>query len=127
MSNVLSAGNAACSIYGLEVTVENKIWASKKLEDAGLEPVTTSTLIIIFSAKAGISVDDIVVHGNWSSKRMFEHFYRLSSSTSTNFMLRTMLTYFSLPQYAHPFKTPIPADHPHPNFDIFNLQRIWYF
>lgn len=37
------------------------------------------------AAKNGVSVDDIVAQGNWSSRRMFEKFYRLSSKTRSNF------------------------------------------
>ncbi|KAF9118105.1 hypothetical protein BG015_006738, partial [Linnemannia schmuckeri] len=33
------------------------------------------------AAKNGVSVDDIVAQGNWSSHRMFDKFYRLSSKT----------------------------------------------
>lgn len=37
------------------------------------------------AAKNGVSVDDIVAQGNWSSCRMFDSFYRLSSKTRLNF------------------------------------------
>jgi hypothetical protein len=37
------------------------------------------------AAKNGVSVDDIVAQGNWSSRRMFDIFYRLSSKTRSNF------------------------------------------
>ncbi|KAI9247337.1 hypothetical protein BY458DRAFT_527195, partial [Sporodiniella umbellata] len=37
------------------------------------------------AAQSGISVDDIVVQGNWSSKDLFEQFYRISITTSTDF------------------------------------------
>ncbi|KAI9246759.1 hypothetical protein BY458DRAFT_446618, partial [Sporodiniella umbellata] len=37
------------------------------------------------AAQSGISVDDIVVQGNWSSKDLFEQFYRISVATSTDF------------------------------------------
>ncbi len=37
------------------------------------------------AAKNGVSVDDIVAQGNWSSRRMFDSFYRLSSKTRSNF------------------------------------------
>ncbi|KAG1041281.1 hypothetical protein G6F43_012116 [Rhizopus delemar] len=32
------------------------------------------------AAQAGVAVDNLVLHGNWSSKEMFEHFYRISTS-----------------------------------------------
>ncbi|KAI8060404.1 uncharacterized protein B0P05DRAFT_590821 [Gilbertella persicaria] len=37
------------------------------------------------TAESGIAVDDIVVHGNRSSKELFEQFYRISVTTSTDF------------------------------------------
>lgn len=37
---MLSAGDAACSIYGLENTLENQLLALQQLKDIGLEPVT---------------------------------------------------------------------------------------
>ncbi|KAI9255539.1 hypothetical protein BY458DRAFT_442220 [Sporodiniella umbellata] len=37
------------------------------------------------AAQSGISVDDIVVQGNWSSKNLFEQFYRIFVTTSTDF------------------------------------------
>ncbi|KAG2218997.1 hypothetical protein INT45_007659 [Circinella minor] len=40
MTTILSAANAACSIYGLEITSENQLSALQQLKDAGLEPVT---------------------------------------------------------------------------------------
>jgi len=33
----------------------------------------------------GASVDDVVVHGNWSSSVLFDKFYRLHAATKTNF------------------------------------------
>lgn len=35
--------------------------------------------------KQGASVDDVVVHGNWSSSILFDKFYRLNAATATNF------------------------------------------
>jgi len=35
--------------------------------------------------KNGARVEDIVVHGNWSSSIMFDNFYRLNAATTTNF------------------------------------------
>ncbi|KAI9300168.1 hypothetical protein BJ944DRAFT_171258 [Cunninghamella echinulata] len=37
------------------------------------------------AAQAGVPIDDIVAHGSWSSKAIFEQFYRISSVTATNF------------------------------------------
>ncbi|KAF9090467.1 hypothetical protein BGX27_002257 [Mortierella sp. AM989] len=37
------------------------------------------------AAMRGASLDDIITHGSWASKAMFQNFYRLSSSTSSNF------------------------------------------
>ncbi|KAG1049039.1 hypothetical protein G6F43_008611 [Rhizopus delemar] len=42
------------------------------------------------AAQAGVAVDDIVVHGNWSSKALFEQFYRISVLTNSNFTLTTL-------------------------------------
>ncbi|ORE04365.1 hypothetical protein BCV72DRAFT_313135, partial [Rhizopus microsporus var. microsporus] len=42
------------------------------------------------AAQAGIAVDDIVVHGNWSSKAIFEQFYRISAMTNNNLTLATL-------------------------------------
>ncbi|KAG1128871.1 hypothetical protein G6F37_013651 [Rhizopus arrhizus] len=42
------------------------------------------------AAQAGVAVDDIVVHGNWSSKALFEHFYRISVLTNSNFTVTTL-------------------------------------
>ncbi|ORE02995.1 hypothetical protein BCV72DRAFT_189113, partial [Rhizopus microsporus var. microsporus] len=42
------------------------------------------------AAQAGIAVDGIVVHGNWSSKAIFEQFCRISSMTSNNLTLATL-------------------------------------
>jgi hypothetical protein len=40
MTTILSAANAACTIYGLEIHLENQLSALQQLKDAGLEPVT---------------------------------------------------------------------------------------
>ncbi|KAF7732071.1 hypothetical protein EC973_006326 [Apophysomyces ossiformis] len=37
------------------------------------------------AVRAGAGVDDVVTHGFWSSKTMFDTFYRLSRETQTNF------------------------------------------
>ncbi|KAG1148315.1 hypothetical protein G6F46_007020 [Rhizopus delemar] len=42
------------------------------------------------AAQAGVAVDDIVVHGNWSSKALLEHFYRISITTHNNFTVTTL-------------------------------------
>ncbi|KAG1142282.1 hypothetical protein G6F37_008363 [Rhizopus arrhizus] len=40
MTTILSAANASCSIYGLEIHLENQLSALQQFKDAGLEPVT---------------------------------------------------------------------------------------
>lgn len=35
--------------------------------------------------KKGARVDDVVVHGNWSSSIIFDRFYRLTSASAVNF------------------------------------------
>lgn len=40
MTTILSAADADCSIYGLEITLENQLSALQQLKYAGLEPVT---------------------------------------------------------------------------------------
>jgi hypothetical protein len=52
---------------------------------AGTPPPKARTLGSTLAAQAGISVDDIVVQGNWSSKDLFEQFYRISVTTATDF------------------------------------------
>ncbi|CEG76408.1 hypothetical protein RMATCC62417_11307 [Rhizopus microsporus] len=47
-------------------------------------------LAATLAAQAGVSVDNIVTHGPWSSRDIFEHYYRLSSATSTNFSVSTL-------------------------------------
>ncbi|KAI9468524.1 MAG: hypothetical protein EXX96DRAFT_492759, partial [Benjaminiella poitrasii] len=42
------------------------------------------------AAASGVPVDDIVTHGNWSSRTMFEHFYRISSTTQLNITNHTL-------------------------------------
>ncbi|EIE83989.1 hypothetical protein RO3G_08694 [Rhizopus delemar RA 99-880] len=37
------------------------------------------------ATQSGITVDDIIVQGNWSSKELFEQFYRISVTTSSDF------------------------------------------
>lgn len=37
MTTMLSAADAACSIYGLEITLENQLSALQQHKDAGLE------------------------------------------------------------------------------------------
>ncbi|KAK3816519.1 MAG: hypothetical protein J3Q66DRAFT_265753, partial [Benniella sp.] len=32
-----------------------------------------------------VSVDDVAVHGNWSSSVLFDKFYHLHAATKTNF------------------------------------------
>jgi hypothetical protein len=40
----------------------------------------------------GASVDEVVSHGNWSSRAIFDNFYRLSTDTSTNFTSLALAT-----------------------------------
>ncbi|KAG1051556.1 hypothetical protein G6F43_006245 [Rhizopus delemar] len=42
------------------------------------------------AAQAEVAVDDIVVHGKWSSKALLEHFYRISITTHNNFTVTTL-------------------------------------
>jgi hypothetical protein len=42
------------------------------------------------AALNGISVDQILAHGNWSSRAIFEDFYRISVSNNTNFTNSTL-------------------------------------
>lgn len=42
------------------------------------------------AAMAGVPVADIMVQGNWSSPKIFEQHYRLSSTTSTNMSTSTL-------------------------------------
>ncbi|KAI8061427.1 hypothetical protein BC940DRAFT_245285, partial [Gongronella butleri] len=42
------------------------------------------------AALSGTPIDDIVARGAWSSKEMFQYFYRISSSTTTNFSMITL-------------------------------------
>ncbi|KAG1433322.1 hypothetical protein G6F56_014617 [Rhizopus delemar] len=42
------------------------------------------------AALNGISVDQIVAHGNWSSRAIFEDFYRISVANNTNFTKSTL-------------------------------------
>ncbi|CAO3696746.1 hypothetical protein CU097_011592 [Rhizopus azygosporus] len=47
-------------------------------------------LAVTLAAQAGVSVDNIVAHDFWSSRDIFEHYYRLSSATFTNFSVSTL-------------------------------------
>ncbi|RCH82265.1 hypothetical protein CU098_005779 [Rhizopus stolonifer] len=49
MTTILSAADADCSIYGLEITLENQLSALQQLKYAGLEPVTNSSEFFIVS------------------------------------------------------------------------------
>lgn len=42
------------------------------------------------AALNGLSVDQIVAHGNWSSRSIFEDFYRISVANNTNFTSSTL-------------------------------------
>lgn len=50
----------------------------------------TRALASTLAAQTGVAVDDIVVHGNWSSRDLFENFYRISVNTSSNFTSATL-------------------------------------
>ncbi|KAI7889038.1 uncharacterized protein EV154DRAFT_424641 [Mucor mucedo] len=55
-------------------------------------PRRARALASTLAALSEISVDDIVVHGNWSSKDLFGQFYRVSVNTSTDFTRLTLDT-----------------------------------
>ncbi|ORX47434.1 hypothetical protein DM01DRAFT_1292994 [Hesseltinella vesiculosa] len=42
------------------------------------------------AAQTGVPVDDILSQGNWSSRGVFNDFYRLSSSSQTDFTTATL-------------------------------------
>ncbi|KAG1440106.1 hypothetical protein G6F56_012045 [Rhizopus delemar] len=42
------------------------------------------------AALNGISVDQVVDHGNWSSRAIFEDFHRISVANNTNFTKSTL-------------------------------------
>lgn len=48
------------------------------------------TLDATLAAQASISVDDIVVQGNWPSETVFEQFYRVSIMISNNLTVDTL-------------------------------------
>ncbi|CEG76275.1 hypothetical protein RMATCC62417_11193 [Rhizopus microsporus] len=47
-------------------------------------------LAVTLAAQAGASVGSIVALGSWSSRDIFERYYRLSSATSANFSASTL-------------------------------------
>ncbi|ORE09498.1 hypothetical protein BCV72DRAFT_260772 [Rhizopus microsporus var. microsporus] len=47
-------------------------------------------LAATLAAQAGVSVDNIVAHGFWPSCDIFEHYYCLSSATSTKFSVSSL-------------------------------------
>ena len=51
---------------------------------------------------AGASVDDVVMHGGWASRAIFDSFYRLSTETSTNFSSLSLATTASEVQSLEP-------------------------
>ncbi|KAG2222340.1 hypothetical protein INT45_009813 [Circinella minor] len=42
------------------------------------------------AAQSGVSVENLVVQENWSSRKMFEQFYRISVQTQENFTASTL-------------------------------------
>ncbi|ORY91024.1 hypothetical protein BCR43DRAFT_422383, partial [Syncephalastrum racemosum] len=42
------------------------------------------------AAQVGTPIADIVARGAWSSQDMFDHFYRISSATHTDFTSSTL-------------------------------------
>ncbi|ORY90043.1 hypothetical protein BCR43DRAFT_414704, partial [Syncephalastrum racemosum] len=45
---------------------------------------------VTLAAQAGTPTADIVARGAWSSQEMFDHFYRISSATHTDFTRSTL-------------------------------------
>ncbi|KAI8069889.1 hypothetical protein BC940DRAFT_221050, partial [Gongronella butleri] len=77
----------------LATTIGNYVRDIMKL--VGREPATLQipkarALGATMAALAGTPIDDIVARGAWSSKEMFLHFYRISSTTTINFSAITL-------------------------------------
>ena len=62
---------------------------TNKMLPAGRVP-STRALGSTLAAVSGVPITDIMVQGNWSSPRIFEKHYCLSSSTSSNFSTSTL-------------------------------------
>ncbi|KAI8136898.1 hypothetical protein BJV82DRAFT_526214, partial [Fennellomyces sp. T-0311] len=54
------------------------------------KPVKARALGSTRAVQAGACIDDVVAHGSWSSKAIFDAFYRLSRETRTNFTALTL-------------------------------------
>ncbi|KAI8144646.1 hypothetical protein BJV82DRAFT_536349, partial [Fennellomyces sp. T-0311] len=53
--------------------------------DPSNKPIKARALGSTRAVQAGANINDVVVHGGWSSQAIFEKFYRLSKETRTNF------------------------------------------
>ncbi|KAI8073383.1 hypothetical protein BC940DRAFT_223660, partial [Gongronella butleri] len=77
----------------LATTISNnvrEVMRHVRREPASLPVPKARALGATIAALAGTPIDDIVARGSWSSKEMFYHFYRISSSTMTNFSAITL-------------------------------------
>ncbi|KAF9176807.1 hypothetical protein BGZ51_009622 [Haplosporangium sp. Z 767] len=63
---------------------------SRKMVPEGKKPPKLRALGSTLAALAGVPVADIMVQGNWSSPKIFEKHYRLSSSTANNLSISTL-------------------------------------
>ncbi|KAG0195160.1 hypothetical protein BGX28_002116, partial [Mortierella sp. GBA30] len=63
---------------------------SRMMIPAGARPPKLRALGSTLAALAGVPVADIMVQGHWSSPKIFEKHYRLSSATTNNMSLSTL-------------------------------------
>ncbi|KAG0301231.1 hypothetical protein BGZ99_003528 [Dissophora globulifera] len=63
---------------------------SRLMVPTGARPPKLRALGSTLAALAGVAVADIMVQGNWSSPKIFEKHYRLSSTTANNMSLSTL-------------------------------------
>ncbi|KAF9176512.1 hypothetical protein BGZ51_000496 [Haplosporangium sp. Z 767] len=63
---------------------------SRMMVPKGKKPPKLRALGSTLAALAGVPVADIMVQGNWSSPKIFEKHYRLSSSTANNMSISTL-------------------------------------
>ncbi|KAF8910308.1 hypothetical protein BGZ58_005913 [Dissophora ornata] len=63
---------------------------SRLMVPAGVRPAKLRALGSTLAALAGVPVADIMVQGNWSSPKIFEKHYRLSSTTANNMSISTL-------------------------------------
>ncbi|KAG0251024.1 hypothetical protein BGZ95_007013 [Linnemannia exigua] len=56
----------------------------------GTRPPKLRALGSTLAAMAGVPIPDIMVQGNWSSPKIFEKHYRLSSVISNNLSVSTL-------------------------------------